>query len=282
MQLTLITGVSGSGKTVALRAVEDLGFFCVDNVPLELITNLISWYKNQEGFDLNKLAISVDIRANLDLNTIYPFLDKIKNQGIELKILFLETKNEVLIKRFSETRRVHPLLKNNITLPNALKLERKILYPFKAESLVLDTSFMLSKDLKKYVYEWMDYKGLFNIVFETFGFKYGIPVDLDFLFDVRCLPNPYYRDNLRNLTGFDLKVQKFLSVNKDVIDMIQSISNFLDKWVDKILKTTKNNLVIGIGCTGGVHRSVYVSLELKKIFEKKYPISLRHRCLKKS
>ena len=175
---------------------------------------------------------------------------------------------------------MHPLLKDNITLLDALKLERDILYPLRSEALVLDTSFMLSKDLRIYIYEWMDYQGFFNIVFETFGFKYGVPLDLDFLFDVRCLPNPYYIPELRNLTGYDVKVKKFLKKKQDVVDMIQSISIFLDKWIDKMLKT-KNNLVIGIGCTGGVHRSVYISLELKKIFEKKYKILLCHRRLTK-
>lgn len=280
MTLTLISGVSGSGKSTALKSLEDKGFFCIDNLPLPLLSTVAQWH-GQKG-NTADLAISIDARTQENFTDFPQVLDTIKNTGQQVRLLFLESRDEVLIRRFSETRRTHPLSQQSKTLDEAIQKERILLYPLKENAHIIDTSSLLAQQLRHQVYDWLDLPiGKLTLIFQSFGFKYGVPNNIDYLFDVRCLPNPYYHNHLREQTGYDADICHFFAQDLSTTKMIDDIAHFLIQWLPEIKKSIRHYVTVGIGCTGGQHRSVYVANALHQQFNTHYCTFLHHRQLSK-
>ncbi|QRN40772.1 MAG: RNase adapter RapZ [Neisseriaceae bacterium] len=278
MNLILVSGVSGSGKSIALTALEDLGFYCVDNLPSELLENLVNWHRQQGMVD--KLAVSIDSRSKTKFHELNNILAQINHEQDILNILFFDACDDILMKRYSETRRSHPLQDNHHSLKDAIQEERTLLRPIREESLILDTSYMQVQDLRKWIQDWVGLTGKpFHLIFESFGFKFGTPLDADYIFDIRCLPNPYYSISFRNLVGCDDRIKDFFQQFPEVDKMIKNINNFLDSWIPSFKNTTRTTLKVAIGCTGGIHRSVYVVEQLAKYFDQQYSVLVRHRQL---
>lgn len=277
MKLTLISGLSGSGKSIALKTLEDCGFFCVDNLPPALLPELAKWhYQNNQTA---QLAVSVDVRSGISAERFERLSEIAKTAGIEVAILFLDAKNETLIRRFGETRRMHPLAKNYLTLPQAIEKEREILEILRQHAYVMDTTYLTPQQLVSRIRSWLGVAdNPFVLTIESFGFKYGIPSDADFVFDVRELPNPYYDKNLREYTGLDAPIQNFFAQDNQAADLINELYTFLNNRIEK-LKTQRNHLKIAIGCTGGKHRSVFVASSLAQRFQAALPVLLKHRQL---
>ena len=281
MKFVIVTGMSGAGKSTALKMLEDMGYFCVDNLPIALLPKFAE-LAHAPGSDISQVAVGVDIRNGRSLDEMASVLENLKASGVAYQILYLEASDEVLVKRYKETRRAHPLAKQG-RVEDGIRLEReKLLYLKENATYILDTSQLLTRELKKaleqILVEEKNFKNLMITVL-SFGFKYGIPNDCDLVFDVRFLPNPYYVDGLKYKTGNDEEVQDFV--------MDYEISHiFLDKLVDMLnflipyyILEGKNQLVIGIGCTGGKHRSVTLA---NKLFEalsdrSEYGVRLEHR-----
>ncbi|UOO93637.1 RNase adapter RapZ [Vitreoscilla stercoraria] len=280
MRVILISGLSGSGKSIALKSLEDLGFFCVDNLPLELLPHLVMWYQSKS--DTKHLAICLDMRAGMSQEHFLPMLEAIKKSVRQFDVLYLEAKTEILLNRFSETRRRHPLTHDNCTLAEALKYEREWLYPLREHAHVVDTSALSTPKLRQYITAWVNLpKSNLQIVFQSFGFKYGIPSDADFVLDVRSLPNPHYEASLRALTGKDKPVAIYFKANPVVQDMINDITAYLNKWLPRIEQENRSYVTVAIGCTGGQHRSVYIVEQLALSFKaaSKNEVLIRHRQL---
>lgn len=280
MRVILISGLSGSGKSVALKSLEDLGFFCVDNLPLELLPHLVMWYQSKS--DTKHLAICLDMRTDMNHEHFLPMLHAIKKSVRQFDVLFLEAKTETLLNRFSETRRRHPLTHDHCTLAEALKYEREWLYPLREHAHVVDTSALATPKLRQYIAAWVSLpKSHLQIVFQSFGFKYGIPSDADFVLDVRSLPNPHYETELRVLTGKDEPVAIYFKANPVVQDMIDDITAYLNKWLPRIEQENRSYVTVAIGCTGGQHRSVYIVEQLALAFKaaNKNEVLIRHRQL---
>ncbi|MFH4415954.1 MAG: RNase adapter RapZ [Neisseriaceae bacterium] len=282
MNLVLITGISGSGKSITLNALEDLGFYCVDNLPLELLEHLIAWHRRQGNTD--NLAVSIDARSKGLWTDLSQLLHQIKATEDRLSILFLEAKEEVLIKRYSETRRTHPLQESFPSLQEAIAKERILLNPVRETALILDTSYMHTSHLIKWIQAWVGNNGkAFQLIFESFGFKFGTPLDSNYIFDIRCLPNPFYSPSLAHLVGKDKAVQEFFEQFPEVGEMISSIISFLERSILLFQKGTLTTLTVAIGCTGGVHRSVYVVDKLAAYFRSRnYAVLEHHRQLELS
>lgn len=280
MKLVIVSGRSGSGKSVALRVLEDLGYYCVDNLPLQMMESLLAQLKGSNDL----VAISVDVRniPTQDLKLDQQFANLPKD--IELLSFFLNSSDEVLLKRYSETRRLHPLSRAQVSLKEAIKLEGRMLEPI--SNLVdhyIDTSnlniYDLSDKVREILLGTIDKELVIN--FESFGFKYGMPTEADFMFDVRFLPNPHWEQELRPLTGLDEPVQQFLSQQPLVNKFIWQIENLIETWLPHLERNNRSYLTIAIGCTGGQHRSVYVTDQLAKLFNKgKHKVQARHRELK--
>jgi len=247
MQLIIVTGLSGSGKSVVLKALEDTGYYCVDNLPATLLPQI---YKNLNGSQ-PRVAISTDTRSGA-LEALPENIKKLKAQGVKLQVLFLESTKQALVKRFSETRRRHPLSKDDITLGESIELERKLLAPLSDLGHRIDTSDLSANTLRGWVKDFVakENKNI-TLLFTSFGFKHGIPLDADFVFDVRCLPNPHYDAKLRPMTGRDAPVKKFLEAQPLVKDMYQDIQNFVTRWLPSFIQENRSYLTIAIGCTGG-------------------------------
>ncbi|RUO71930.1 RNase adapter RapZ [Idiomarina ramblicola] len=280
MQLIIVSGRSGSGKTIALRVLEDLGFYCVDNLPISLLPTLVHAVIEQ----YQKIAISIDVR-NLpehseELLDSLNFLPK----GVEPEILFIDADDNTLLKRFGETRRLHPLSQKELPLLEALQTEHKMLEPIMERATWrLDSSDLslhqLSEQVTERVLGRADKKLI--IVFQSFGFKYGLPKDADFVFDARILPNPHWQPELKLLTGLDTDVQIFFRQQPLVTKFIYQLENFLDTWLPHFQRSNRSYLTIATGCTGGQHRSVYISQQLAERFEQKaVKVQVRHRELK--
>lgn len=280
MQLIIVSGRSGSGKTIALRVLEDLGFYCVDNLPISLLPTLVHAVIEQ----YQKIAISIDVR-NLpehseELLDSLNFLPK----GVEPEILFIDADDNTLLKRFGETRRLHPLSQKELPLLEALQTEHKMLEPIMERATWrLDSSDLslhqLSEQVTERVLGRADKKLI--IVFQSFGFKYGLPKDADFVFDARILPNPHWQPELKLLTGLDTDVQIFFRQQPLVTKFIYQLENFLDTWLPHFQRSNRSYLTIATGCTGGQHRSVYISQQLSERFEQKtVKVQVRHRELK--
>ena len=284
MHLVLITGMSGSGKSVALRALEDLGFYCIDNLPPELLMPLIKLERtNQAG----QLAIAMDVRSAASLPQVPSQLAQLKTQGMQVDCLFLDASTDTLMRRFSETRRRHPLSKSETpdhnpdqhrALAEAIDLERELLSELRGQAHVIDSSIIRPTQLQSYVKSFIDSPGdPLTLVFESFAFKRGVPNDADFVFDVRMLPNPHYEPGLRDLTGCDAPVVDFLQQQADVQAMLTQIHAFLDHWLDAMARNHRSYVTVAIGCTGGQHRSVYLVEQLNALFAPRWSTLKRHR-----
>lgn len=273
-QLIIVTGLSGSGKSIALRALEDSGYYCIDNLPATMLPNIAAHLSAEHH---NLVAISIDSRS-AGIETLASHLTDLRLQNINTKLLFLESNIETLVKRFSETRRKHPLSQHNNTLAESIAAEQDLLSPLGTLGHVIDTSHLSANTLRGWVKEIVasDQKTL-TLLFTSFGFKHGIPLDADFVFDVRSLPNPHYDPMLQPLTGRDAPVQAFLKDHTMVNDMLQDIQLYLEKWLPSFVLDNRSYLTVAIGCTGGQHRSVYFVETLSRHFKTHYQVLTRHR-----
>nr|WP_283770146.1 RNase adapter RapZ [Variovorax sp. PCZ-1] len=280
MQIILITGMSGSGKSVALRALEDAGYYCVDNLPPELLSSFI---EVERQHNVSRIAIAMDVRSATSLPIVPKQLKALRDQGISVKTVFLDANTETLVHRFSETRRKHPLSSNQVddqrrALTDAIEMERDLLAELREDSHVIDSSLIRSTQLQGYIKQLITAPATqLTLVFESFGFKRGIPLDADYVFDVRMLPNPHYEPLLRPLTGRDAPVADFLKVQPDVIAMRSHIQVFLEHWLPSLTQDHRSYVTVAIGCTGGQHRSVFLAEELATHFAKTHTTLRRHR-----
>ncbi len=281
-RLIILSGLSGSGKSIALNSLEDLGFYCIDNLPISLLDEFIKQLADPATTMGGNVAIGIDARdPSYDFSRVITFINKLNDSGIAAELAFIEAEDDILTKRFSETRRKHPLSSDSVTLLDAIREERRILEPLSENATVrVDTSHTLLHELRDLVRIQIarkDKPGL-SLQFMSFGFKHGIPRDADFVFDVRCLPNPHWKKELRPYTGLQEPVAEFLGQQALVIDMIENIRTFLEHWIPRFEADNRSYLSIAIGCTGGHHRSVYIVKQLSDYFSgKKKKVIVRHR-----
>jgi len=278
MKLVLISGLSGSGKSVALHLLEDAGYYCVDNLPVSMLTVLVGML-NDEG--IVKVAVAVDARSGQGIDLLPEKLKKLAAGGIDPIFLFLHANEETLLKRYSESRRRHPLATENQSLAEAIRAERGMLEPISTLGHRIDTSGLKPNALREWVRQFIEAepgRGL-TLMFESFGFKHGLPLDADLVFDVRCLPNPHYDPALRPLTGKDGPVVEFLEAAPEVLRMRDDIGRFIADWLPAYIRDNRNYLTVAIGCTGGQHRSVYLAEWLGRAFADRARVLIRHRTL---
>ncbi len=276
-QLIIVTGLSGSGKSIALRALEDSGYYCIDNLPATMLPSLS---EHLTTVNHNLVAISIDSRSAA-IETLPSYIELLKSQNVDTRVLFLESNVETLVKRFSETRRKHPLSKDTTTLAESIAFERDLLGNLGSLGHVIDTSNLSANTLRGWVKDVVsgEHAGL-TLLFTSFGFKHGIPLDADFVFDVRCLPNPHYDPNLRELTGKDEQIKAYLEVHDSVQEMLSDIRAYVEKWLPCFIMDNRGYLTVAIGCTGGQHRSVYMVEQLSQYFQSQQKVLTRHRELK--
>lgn len=287
MRLIIVSGLSGSGKSVALHMLEDIDFYCVDNIPAALLKPFISHTVRGMGDTYPRTAVGLDARNRaIEIETIPALVDELRRSGIDCEVLYLHAAEEVVLKRYAETRRKHPLVTGDVSLREAIALERKLLEPvITAADWVIDTSNMSVYALRELIRERVDRhsEDRLSLMFESFGYKHGIPGDADFVFDVRSLPNPYYEPALRHLTGRDSAVIEFLSNYASVRSMITDLIAFLERRVGEFSQANRSYLTVAIGCTGGQHRSVYIAEQLADHFRKTHPhVLTRHDSLQKN
>ena len=261
-RLIILTGMSGAGKSVVIHALEDLGFYCIDNLPVNLLMEFAKQIRNDGGKTYSRVAVGIDARNPIDDLSQFPkVIADLKQTGFEIEQVFVGADDNVLIKRFSETRRRHPLSNEGTSLAKAIQKERRLLEPLlDFSSLSIDTSHTNIHQLRDLVRERIARRkaGTLSIHIMSFGFKYGTPPDADFIFDVRCLPNPYWETTLRDFTGRDKEVIDFLEDHQEVIKMRDELIEFFDAWIPRYEVVDRSYLTIAIGCTGGHHRSVYI------------------------
>ncbi|MCQ2080830.1 MAG: RNase adapter RapZ [Lachnospiraceae bacterium] len=281
MRFVIVTGMSGGGKKTALRMLEDAGFYCVDNLPVELIEKFVELLSTPGG-EVTKVALGVDVRANHNFDEVPVIFEKLKKSGYPLEILYMEASDDTLIKRYKESRRAHPLAPDG-RVEEGIKKERMILSSIKEQAdYIMDSTKLLTRDLKeeldKIFVQGEDYNNLMITVL-SFGFKHGIPQDADLVFDVRFLPNPYYIDDLKRLSGNEAPVHDYVMSFKESWDFLNKLDDMVSFLIPNYIKEGKNQLVIAIGCTGGKHRSVTLSNELYgRLKDKKgYGIKITHR-----
>jgi UPF0042 nucleotide-binding protein len=282
MKLIIISGRSGSGKSTCLHVLEDLGYYCVDNMPGSLLTALAQRLSEESNQRLTQAAVSIDARnLSSDLSKFQEIFDQLDASDIHVQIIFLDADTNTLLKRFSETRRKHPLSNSSLGLLEAIKLEKELLLPIAdLASLTIDTSSLTLHDLRDIVTERIagQKAGKMALQFQSFGYKHGIPIDADMVFDVRCLPNPYWVNSLRSLTGLNQEVVEYLESYPEVIKMYSNIKDFLETWIPSFQHSNRSYITIALGCTGGQHRSVFLSEKLKKHFSQTISnIQVRHR-----
>lgn len=275
MQLILITGLSGSGKSVALAVLEDAGYYCVDNLPVELVGPLV---ENLRASGNERVALTIDARTGNAVAGLPAEVERLRAAGIDVRVMFLEAKRDTLIKRYSETRRRHPLSPLGLTLPECIERERELVAGISDMAHHIDTSDLAPNTLRNWVKDFaaLPVAGL-TLLFESFGFKHGIPLDADFVFDVRCLPNPYYDLTLRPLTGCDAPVAEFIRATPDAMRMLDDIHRFITDWLPAFERDNRSYLTIAIGCTGGRHRSVFFVETLAGKFHARTRTLARHR-----
>jgi len=266
----IISGLSGAGKTVALHALEDAGFYCVDNLPVGILPTFAAYLAEHELPHFKRVAIGVDARNHPTAIAAFPAtLDALRAQGVNAELLFIDASDDTLLQRFSETRRKHPLSSAEMSLPAAIERERTILDPLinRAE-MRIDTTHRNVHELRSIIRELIAERpaGTLALQFRSFGFKYGVPSDADFVFDVRCLPNPYWELELRDLTGLDTGVCEFLAGAPLVAEMIADICRFLEAWIPRFAGINRSYLTLAFGCTGGRHRSVYIAERVAQHF----------------
>ena len=283
MKLVIVSGRSGSGKSTALRTLEDAGYHCVDNLPVNLLDDLMARYAAAQG-QLSKVAVCIDARSS-GLEHFPELLLRLRNQGIDIQVLYLDALSPSLVKRFSETRRRHPLTNSDVDLREAIDREASILASVAdLASLTIDTTKISSKGLsEQIVTRVLQNDGAsVNLLFRSFGFKHGIPVDTDFVFDLRCLPNPHWQPALRPLSGLHEEVAGYLATQPLVNEMFDDIAGYLERWIPRFADNDRVYLTIGIGCTGGQHRSVYMADRLAAHFSEQLDqVLVRHRELEK-
>jgi UPF0042 nucleotide-binding protein len=282
MKLVIISGRSGSGKSTALQALEDVGFYCIDNLPAKLLPNLID-HMLEDDAQLNRIAVCIDARnlsSNLEeLPSIWR--DFKKHPKITVELLYVDASHDTLLKRYSSTRRRHPMAALVSNLPDSIDYERTLLEPIAdLADLRIDTTLLsiyeLRDTIKLRIAERKEQS--LSLQFESFGFKHGVPLDVDIVFDMRILPNPYWVAELRQHTGRDQPVIDFLSQERDVIEMVKDIQQYLDKWLPHFMQNNRSYVTVGIGCTGGQHRSVYVTEQLASHFKDHMDnVNIRHR-----
>jgi len=277
MQLIIISGLAGSGKSIALAVLEDAGYYCVDNLPADLLRAVIL---NLQGSAHPCVAVSIDARSRETLHLLPALVSELKTQQVEVRLLFLEAKTETLVKRFSETRRRHPLSDDRLTLPECVGRDREMLAEIHDLAHRIDTSDLspnaLRAWIKDFIHSQQDSARL-TLLFQSFGFKHGIPLDADMVFDVRCLPNPHYDPALAPLTGKDAAVVAFLAKDANVQRMFDDIREFVENWLPCFVRDNRNYLTVAIGCTGGRHRSVYFAERLTAHFAAQNQVLVRHR-----
>lgn len=270
MKLIIVSGMSGSGKSVALHTLEDLGYYCIDNLPLFLLRELARGLEGSGGTLLANTAVGIDARTEPErLHELPGMVEELRAGAFDCRVIFLEAQAETLIKRFSETRRKHPLTADDRPLAEAIELERKLLEPILGEAdLCIDTTHTNVHQLRDLVRDRLgeDTPHKVSILLQTFGFKHGVPRDVDFVLDVRCLPNPHWQPELRPLTGLDGAVVQFLEQSPQVAEMRADLTRFFERWIPRFEADGRSYLTIAIGCTGGRHRSVYMGEQLRRHF----------------
>lgn len=284
LALVLITGMSGSGKSVALHALEDAGYYCVDNLPPELLMPFIALQREQGA---THVAIAMDVRSGVSLPIVPPQLEALRREGVALRSLFLDSTTDALVRRYSETRRRHPLSRGETrtdapeqqrVLIQSIDLERELLADLRDGADVIDTSIIRPAQLQSYVKALISApQSALTLVFESFAFKRGVPLDADYVFDVRMLPNPHYVPTLRPLTGRDQPVIDWLREHEDVARMYGDIEQFLARWLDALAQDHRSYVTVAIGCTGGQHRSVFLVEQLARGFGARWAALKRHR-----
>jgi UPF0042 nucleotide-binding protein len=275
MDLLLIGGVSGSGKSVALAALEDSGYHAINNLPPSMLTDTLA-NLSQSGQD--RVAVALDVKTGPGLPDIAESIAQARRGGWTVRFLYLDAKTDTLVKRFSETRRRHPFSSGERTLTEAIEYERALLAPAREESFAFDTSDLSAAALRAWIKDFIAVDpSKLTILFESFGFKHGVPLDADLVFDARCLPNPHYEAELSPLTGRDVAVVDFLEALPEVERMYADIYHFVASWLPDYARDNRNYLTVAIGCTGGRHRSVYLTERLAKTFAGRYQVLVRHR-----
>lgn len=282
VRLVILSGLSGSGKSVALHALEDLGYYCIDNIPVALLRSFVDEILPRRNGGFENVAVGIDARNQpADIGEIPELLMKLRADGLACELLFLQASDDVLLARFRETRRKHPLTTKELGLAEAVARERELLGPvIDAADLIIDTSSMTVYELREQIRERIGGRptGSLSILIQSFGYKSGVPADADFVFDVRCLPNPYWEPQLRPLCGKDEPVIEFLDREPLVQSMVDGIAKFLEEWIPRYQDFHRSYLTIAIGCTGGQHRSVYVTEAVAKRLDPLYgPIRTRHQ-----
>ena len=280
MHILIISGLSGSGKSIALNLLEDAAYYCVDNLPPQLLQPLVDQL-GQQGY--GKIAVAIDIRGGGGIETLPQQLDTLRAQKHDVQFLFLDSKTETLRKRYSETRRRHPLASDERTLSESIAEERVRLARVAELGHHIDTSDLKPNALREWIRQFITANGdhkepqTLTLSFESFGFKHGLPLDAELVFDVRCLPNPHYEPDLRPLTGRDQPVIDFLEAEPDVLKMRDDIAHFVETWLPAYIRDNRSYLTVGIGCTGGQHRSVYIAEWLAQHFADRARVLVRHR-----
>ncbi len=281
MKFFIVSGLSGSGKSIALQALEDMGYYCIDNLPGVLIPHFAQQVLAQSEYGLDNCAVSIDSRNRGFLETVPENLQELGKLGMDYKVIFLEAEESVLIKRYSETRRKHPLTGPDTPLVEGIRREKELLSPLSdAATRRIDTSNTTSQELRSLVRDFAggELSSAPTLLFESFGYKHGTPLDADFVFDVRCLPNPFWNSELRSLSGLDTKVIDFLEDQNEVPRMIDDVRNFVEEWLPHFKNENRSYITIAIGCTGGQHRSVYVAQKLADYFgAQPLNVQVRHR-----
>jgi UPF0042 nucleotide-binding protein len=284
VRIIIVSGLSGSGKSVALHMLEDLGFYCIDNIPAALLKPFISHTVRSPEPAYDRTAVGLDARNTAaEIATVPKLVDELKRSGIHCEVLFLLANEDELLRRFAETRRKHPISRDNIGLREAMTMERSLLEPVVyAADLVIDTSRMGVHELRELVHHRVEQRSAdrLSITFESFGFKHGIPGDADFVFDARSIPNPYWEPTLRKLTGRDSDVIRFLEEQESAGRLIEDIATFIDSRIAEYQQSNRGYLTVAVGCTGGQHRSVYIVDRLAQAFAKRFAnVTARHSSL---
>jgi UPF0042 nucleotide-binding protein len=275
VQIVLVSGLSGSGKSIAIAVLEDVGYYCVDNLPLPMLQPLVD-YLAREGH--TRIAIAIDARSSASFTQLPQIAETLRNQGVDLRVIFLEAKTLTLVQRFSETRRRHPLSSDTVSLQEAIQSEREMLAEIAPLAHRIDTSDLSASALRLWIKDLVGQdRSRITLLFESFGFKHGIPLDADLVFDVRCLPNPHYVAELRPLTGRDQPVRDYLEASPNAMALLADIRGFVENWLPCFIRDHRAYLTVAIGCTGGQHRSVYFAETLAAAFREREQVLVRHR-----
>lgn len=275
MQIVLVSGLSGSGKSIAIAVLADIGYYCVDNLPLAMLQPLVD-YLTQAGH--TRIAIAIDARSSTNFVQFPEIAESLRSQGADLRVVYLEAKTLTLVQRFSETRRRHPLSSDTVSLQEAIQFERETLADIAPLAHRIDTSDLSASALRLWIKDLIGQdRSRITLLFESFGFKHGIPLDADLVFDVRCLPNPHYVAELRPLTGRDQPVKDYLEASPNAMALLADIRGFVENWLPCFIRDHRAYLTVAIGCTGGQHRSVYFAETLAVAFREREQVLVRHR-----